>query len=531
MKIQNLAIIFALIIIPVSLILGYYVRTEIDTLKLQANYDETLITSASDAMKAYQINTANNSFAILSASQKRDIEAAINTFMNSFATGLGIGGYGEDFVKAYVPAIIFTLYDGYYIYAPTINNSDSNKKIEHVLKPFFAYTAHYRSNSNNSSSDYFDVQISYTLDNYITVIGTIGSNFVYNSGFLVNNSSISYDEEDLKENLYIVNKDGNESYKEYRYIYLNGSEKYYYDPDADGSEDQTYFDKTGIVRHWFMHRKGQKQYYTLQDYPNEGPDINAKQYAIEAKEFTEWINENLGDLRIGNLVLTDDKYSDRIYKYGSMDVSDKIFNSNYEDENSIFNIHKRDIIINSIKENISAAITTYNNHSVGLFQVPILNDTEWDQIARNICMVSFVQGLPVGLKTYNNYAIINNTKNTSYTALENLVFIDLDEYATNIQSTYHKIDCPYLTGTNLKGYREVDFDPVTVETGEHKQQHNFYRHTNLPCYFCIVERNYTPVDINTVSNSNARINAKEVALARERRINTYASQTEKRIPE
>ena len=42
MKIQNLAIIFVLIVIPVSLTLSYYVRTEIDTLQLQAKYDEIL---------------------------------------------------------------------------------------------------------------------------------------------------------------------------------------------------------------------------------------------------------------------------------------------------------------------------------------------------------------------------------------------------------------------------------------------------------------------------------------------------------
>ncbi|MBR6033194.1 MAG: hypothetical protein IKP28_00320 [Clostridia bacterium] len=556
MKIQNLAIIFVLIVIPVSLTLSYYVRTEIDTLQLQAKYDEILISSVEDAIKAYQINTANNNFAILSASQKRDIEASINTFLNGFATGLGVGGYGVDYTKSYVPAIIFTLYDGYYMYAPTIEDNGTTKKIEHVLKPYFAYTAHYVSDNtqNSSTSKSFDIEVSYTLDNYVTIIGTIGNDFVYNSGFLIDDTtSIFSNEEDMKESLkewlYIVNKDGTTTYKEFKYIYLNGSERYYYDDDADGSEDETYFNKTGIVRHWFMYRKGQKQYYTLDlgkltaaENNQYEPDLNALKYSKESKEFTDWVHANLWDVRIGNLKLVNEQYTDRFYNYGSMDTSYRIFNPNasYEDENSVFNIHKRDIIKNSIKENISAAITSYNNHSVDLFQVPILEETEWDQIARNICMVAFVQGIPVGVKTYNNYAIINNAKNTSYTALENLVFVETGANGEETDATgaplsdYHRIDCPRLSGTNIRGYREVDFDPVTVEIGGSvKQQHSYYRHKNLPCYYCMVERNYTAVDINdatNVSNSAARIKAKELALGRERRINTYASQTQKRVP-
>ena len=91
MKLQNLAVIFAIIIIPISLVLGYYVRSEIDTLELQADYDEKLISATFDAIKAYQINTTKNTYSAQERSQRRDIEASINTFMTSFTTGLGVG--------------------------------------------------------------------------------------------------------------------------------------------------------------------------------------------------------------------------------------------------------------------------------------------------------------------------------------------------------------------------------------------------------------------------------------------------------
>ena len=144
MKLQNLSIIFAIIVIPVSLVLSSYIGMQIDTIQLQNAYDEVLFTSVHDAIKAYQINTANNPYAIINSSQKRDIEAAINTFMNSFATGLGVSGYGEDYIRPYIPAIMFTLYDGYYIYSPTYNYDEDSQKYEHIIKPYITYTQRYK---------------------------------------------------------------------------------------------------------------------------------------------------------------------------------------------------------------------------------------------------------------------------------------------------------------------------------------------------------------------------------------------------
>ena len=122
MKLQNFALIFVAVVLPISLLLGYYVQTEIDTKKLQASYDEKLISATYDAIKAFQINTSNNSYAKIGTLQRRDVEAAINTFMDSFATGIGRSGYRTNEIKPYVPAILFALYDGYYIYSPTYNS-------------------------------------------------------------------------------------------------------------------------------------------------------------------------------------------------------------------------------------------------------------------------------------------------------------------------------------------------------------------------------------------------------------------------
>lgn len=57
MKLQNLSIIFAIIIIPITLILSAYIGTQIDTASLQQSYDTTLMDATHDAVVAFELNT------------------------------------------------------------------------------------------------------------------------------------------------------------------------------------------------------------------------------------------------------------------------------------------------------------------------------------------------------------------------------------------------------------------------------------------------------------------------------------------
>lgn len=119
MKIQNLAVIFAIIILPMVIIFSYYIHKEIDTIVLQTSYDTKLIDSTHDAMAAFEINTANENLSSVSDSLRSIIEASTNVFFNTLATNFGMSNIGKSTIEPYVPAILYTLYDGYYIYAPT----------------------------------------------------------------------------------------------------------------------------------------------------------------------------------------------------------------------------------------------------------------------------------------------------------------------------------------------------------------------------------------------------------------------------
>lgn len=93
------------------------------TLQLQIDYDTKLDNATYDAIKAFQMNTANSSTSDLVNSKIRDIEAAGNGFFTSIANAFNMSGY--DTLKNYVPALVFTMYDGFYIYSPFENTLDS----------------------------------------------------------------------------------------------------------------------------------------------------------------------------------------------------------------------------------------------------------------------------------------------------------------------------------------------------------------------------------------------------------------------
>ncbi|MCI9039338.1 MAG: hypothetical protein HFJ29_05665 [Clostridia bacterium] len=198
MKFQYLAVIFIIIILPITLVLSFYVQTQNDIMNRQNMYRAKLSDATYDAVKAFQINTTNSYYSSVSDSKIRDIEAAVNAFYNSLTTNLN---YKKEELQAYVPAIVYTLYDGYYIYGkrynvyenPRINESgelidmtintdpESVPKpelYEYGLKPFVYYSCQYQRGSDN-------FVVNYTLDNFISIYGTIGGQYVNKSGYLI----------------------------------------------------------------------------------------------------------------------------------------------------------------------------------------------------------------------------------------------------------------------------------------------------------------------------------------------------------
>ena len=174
MKLQGLAVIAIIIILPMTIILSSYSQSQIKTLQLQTQYDSKLQNATYDAIKAFQLNMSNSSTSDLANSKMRDIKASVNTFYNSLASHFNMVGYGKDVLQNYVPAIVYTLYDGYYIYSALDaedkfdeNASYKNGESIYGLKPYIYYSCRYKPNGNS------DFVITYSLDSYITIQGII----------------------------------------------------------------------------------------------------------------------------------------------------------------------------------------------------------------------------------------------------------------------------------------------------------------------------------------------------------------------
>lgn len=525
MKIQNLAIIFILIMLPISLVISVYTQNQIKTLNLQSTYDSKLIDSTHDAIKAFQLNTLANSSSDVAASKIRDIEASANTFFNSVANNFGLKEYNADVIKEYIPAIVFTLYDGYYIYSPYTNNisqidvnPDStyqDKNTIQGLKPYVYYSCRY---TPNSTSDFV---ITYTLDNYITIQGNINGQYVNKSGYLLDNikvndnnvtyRGISIENENLSENVVMDNG----SVRRLQYVQLNGV-KYY----LENRNNNRIF---SIVNGKKIYLSTDLASQYINRYFN-GND-SAKNYYIKAEQFTNYIRNNP--------VLKDLKFSDAVDENGISPIKDyngnvvngltgnkKIFEKNskisVEDEESNFNEHRTAVIRYAIQKNLSIAIANFNDYSSSTneFQMPELSETDWYRIINNVSVMSFLQGVSIGGKIYNGYAVVTNNKTQEVVSEDSIYIVNGDNYSRINEKGLNEKD-------NLIGYFNVDFErkSYTISINNSNATRYCYPHNELASYLSVV--NQTSVESYTnihdyLNGKNNLAKAYYTALGRER---------------
>ena len=491
MKIQTLAVIFVIIMLPISLVLSVYTQNQMTTLNLQSKYDSRLIDSTYEAIKTFQINTLANSSSDVASSKIRDIEASVNSFFSSVANNFGLSEYNADTIKEYMPAIVYTLYDGYYIYSPYTNNinninvkedsSYQNKQTLQGLKPYVYYSCRYKVGSNS------DFVITYSLDSYITIQGTINGVGVNKSGYLLDNIIIN----------------GNTI--KYRNIEISSSEnlqEYIANEESGTPELLQYIQKNGVKYYKnnnnrvFSIVNGKRIYLTdttARTYINE---INNNQSAInyykKAKEFTDWVKNNniLKNLTFGNAVEENgNTITDKDGPVNGLSGNTKIFESDnnisIEDTNSNFNEHRTAVIRYSIQKNLANAIANFNKYSSSTneFQMPNLSEEDWYSLINNVSCISFLQGLPIGGKIYNGYAVANNNKTQEFVSKESIYILSDDSY-------YHRVNENNLNEkSNLQGFFNVDFERKVYSVGDTKAY--VYPHNQVGSYDSIVTQTQT----------------------------------------
>lgn len=633
MKLQNMTVIFIIIIIPIIIVTSYYIGLQIKTITMQKDYTVKLQTAAKDSIQALEINTVewNSASSNLADSKRRDVLASINTFTTSLANNMGIGGAGKGRIQTYIPAIVYTMYDGYYIYSASLmKDQDTDKdgltqfnadgtiksnetsSYQYILKPYSPYSARYAS-ANGS----IDVTVNYTLDNYIRVYGTVNGEYQAKEGYLVvcddnagvekvsPNGSISgityrgatIKPETLKEQVYIENK----GVEEYPYIYDQYDNKLYWDKKADPNEDgvtegnyfsvdkynnKVYlqnalpegdagfsitnrFRKISIPMYdnredeWTVQKVfqilnpggGYKFYYENQSGAfveftsvenidgsdnkklagvevEKDKDFSAINYCVESYVFTKWVTKNLGSITVG------DMKSPTVGQYNNVDnaKNKNIFainpSNNPDPENdvayatSVLAQHKKDIIINTIEKNLSQATEQAKKMNPNYeYRLPQLSYDEWEQALSNISIIAFMQGMPIGLKYYNNYAIATSTLNKEFVDPDELYFAGKDD------QYYHQRQCEQATGSDYVGYRSIDYVAKSYEKSDNGTTSTYYPHAHadvsnrsiysvLECYYCLVNRStYNAANNKANWNDNPYNNWTDSyynALARER---------------
>lgn len=460
MSLDKLAVIFIIIILPISIVFNVYTDYQTKTLNLQISYDNKLNIATRDALKAYQLNAFNESTSNLAVSKMRDIEAAANTFFNSISSNFNMDGYSKDSIKEYVPALVFTMYDGFYIYSRFENNltqdeykgkhkdeagnwveasTYQNGQMIYGLQPFISYSCRYKNGSN------YDFVISYSLDNYIAIQGIVNGTWINDAGYLIDidPNIISFDSSDFS-----VSYRGKKITKEailkenvgknrYSYQKVNGI-KYYYDEEhknGAGVNDPK----------WFSLINGTKVYTNVHYDANY--DYSAYNYYKNAYDFTKRIKEvyGLDTLKIENaygIFETKDTNGDikveqkSIYNSLNQDKNIKIFGNSFaagiEEQSSNFNQHRLAVIKYTVEKYLSVAIKNYNHYSKVEtdFQMPKLEESEWDKVLNNIALISFLQGMPIGGKVYNGCCVIANNKNDEVVT-EQSIYIGASGYYYN----------------------------------------------------------------------------------------------------
>jgi len=621
MKLQHAAVMFVIIFIPIILVTSYFINLQVQTIKLESSYTEKLLNATYDAMTAFELNTANEDLSTVSDSLRSIIDASNNIFFNTLCTNFGISNASKSFLQPYIPAIVYTLYDGYYIYSPTnipeicvdshgrtIRTSDygvkrittmsgigiysfdeslvvysetnpaepaddalqttsrlaysgsggigdeydqilyknndgtystvlhswggaktsttyqrsTYYKRDYILKSYIPYAARYK-------KDNIDITINYTLDNFMTIEGTIGNIYYTKSGYLIDAGLV---EKILVKNIAhpelgeisITTANWTKLSEEVLNNYINDPRNYEVRvvlvEKRDGAGVPT-------KRIEISNQDGQILVSGTREYWDDAQ--SAVEYYVDSFIFSQWFYDRLGSIAANNL--TNTQYSVSDIQNASLSEANSISgstnetklikemlhnfatdnslpfsasNNDPESEESSFYKHKRNVIKNSITYNLILSMLVYTEESRTVeFNMPVLRESEWDRILNNVSITVFMEGMRCGLKYYNNYAIVTSTNN-EITVTDNEIYyvprirpgpylntIDNEEALDTNYKIAHRIDCEELDLKDSYGAisfksKEVKYDKILDSSGRYIYDHKVYTD-----YDCIVDSNYT----------------------------------------
>ena len=562
-------------------------------------------------IKAFQINTANSSTSDIANSKIRDIEASVSTFKASIKSVFGMNGYSEDEMNEYIPALVYTMYDGFYIYSRfnnqnylyevdengNVTNNPLDKNGENVfgLKPYISYSVKYNPNSD------LDIVITYSLDNYISIKGMVKvdgeKQYWDKSGYLIDgikkdaSGKITYNGVEIDKNV-VLSEDlpaiGSLEKGTYKYVRYNGT-KYYLDernarviyflngnlmeinPTSDYDKYKDMIEKGESLseelpqigtlargNYKYIVYNGTKYYLDerntriiyflngnlmeIKPKLDENIESSYKKYENmiengesaykfydEANKFTQSVKNVLANLTNkdaqdfiinsnGETIQTTVFSDETEYKIFDFNSDSSKPEKNIECRSSNFNQHRLAVIKNKIRTNLAIAITNFNSAYNIEFQMPELTEEDWAKAMNNISLISFIQGIDIGGKTYNGYTIINNSESKEVVREENIYILGNDGF-------YHRIGDKYLleanniggnseynSNVNASGRLNLDFNKQRAYTEDGSTVYYYPISKYYASYNSIVNQNYWDKDYDNYNDIYAYVATKNVNL-------------------
>lgn len=457
MKLQHFAVIFIIIILPISFLLSSFMQSKIEEVNLQTEYNSRISDATYDGVKAFELNTNKENQELSIQHKEKEVEYAIEIFYKTLANRFSLEGMDSNSLKDFTPVILFNLYDGFFIQSKYKNMENNN--YEYGLKPYEQYSCRYV-----KSNDY-DFIINYTLDNYISIYGKVNGEIVQKSGYLI----------------------------DIRKIDENSRNKI----DLGDQINELYYDDVKIEKEILSNYEIKLEENTVLQNENTYESTSALEYYIESYKFTKWVTENLNDIKQkdaidGNtLEKVDFTINKTIENENIFQIND---NNMPEDRDSIFYMHKEAVIRKKIEKALITAIVNYNQFSTSNYEfaLPNLKETDWEKIVNKVSMTSFVQGLSIKGRYYNSYATIVSDTNTELINKNDLIVLAND-------GNYHTLNCKELINKTasdnsfiITAYSKQNLARKKLKIQENDSTYYYYPHiTNntkknyLNCYNCI----------------------------------------------
>lgn len=447
MKLQNFTVIFIIIILPIILLVSLYISTGLKTIKYQALYDTGLITATQDAIQAFEINTTNNTYSDNAEVKRSVIKSSIKMLEKGLCNTCNISSYNTDEIEEYIPAVLFGMNNGFYLYTPSLN--PETNKYEHSLKNY----VYYSETLEGKNTDTNGVVIIYHLDSYVEVSGwfkreptsddTTTSKYESQEGYLINTSAT----------------------------------KFYWGSSEDITADIFYSKYKDALKNTQNDLYGSITYYNTEINIDIADELEVN-YFVDNYKFSKWFNDTV--------------YSN-VKDFEWLEVTNT---NDPEDPESAFSMHKKEVIRNKIQNVLNSSITAYSKRTYGQeYKMPKLSEEDWEKIYTDISVITFFQGKKIGFTKYNGYCVLNSN-NHNELINPNLLYFITDDY-------YHDIRCKEISDIDeikitqegrksiktIRGWKIGRFQRKTItqtdeETGKATYSHTYER-KECACYECI----------------------------------------------